>query len=73
MKNHSNQRVKLNPIDKSTDFEMNLLYNFSTVCVDKCLLPKQVEDDLSHSEKMCLGMCIDRASDYLRITERVKF
>jgi len=49
-----------------------LLKNYSDICIRKCFIPNQIEFDLAESEKLCLAKCIDRAYDYLKITENAK-
>ena len=51
--------------------DVHLLRSFSEICVKKCTAEKGVEEDLSTTEKICLGKCIDRGYDYLRIVEKV--
>jgi hypothetical protein len=48
------------------DKEFNLLENFSTICVNKCITAN-LEQDVDHGEKICIGKCMDRAYEYLRI------
>ena len=59
-------------VPKNTELEIHILKNFSDICLKKCMIPNQKEDDLSKPEKLCLGKCLDRAHDYLRIIEKVK-
>ena len=54
------------------DVEFNLLQNFTDICLKKCLKKTEIEEDLNMNEKACLGKCIDRAYDYLKVTEKVK-
>lgn len=59
-------------IPKESELEINILENFSDICVRKCVFGNHIENDLIDSEKKCLAKCIDRSYDYLRITERAK-
>ena len=52
--------------------DFNLLENFSTVCINKCFLQEDIEKDLAHEEKICLGKCLDRGYEYLRMVENSK-
>ena len=54
------------------DIDFNLLQNFSDICLKKCLKKPNMEEDLNLDEKTCLGKCIDRAYDYLKVTDKVK-
>ena len=60
-------------ISREAELEMHLLSNFSNICIKKCFMPSHNEDDLSKDEKICLGKCIDRGYDYLRMLDRKKF
>ena len=68
----SQKALQLPPITKETSLEIRLLKNFSDVCINKCIQSQAIEDDLTKDEKLCLGKCIDRAHDYLRIVNNVK-
>lgn len=54
-------------VNSTLEKEINLLENFSTICVNKCINSNEIERDLAHGEKACIGKCLDRGYEYLRI------
>lgn len=52
--------------------EFNLLENFAPLCINKCLIQDEIEKDLQHEEKVCIGKCMDRSYEYLRILENTR-
>jgi hypothetical protein len=66
MLGRKNQKSPQFASNSALDKEFNLLENFSTICVNKCITAN-LEQDVDHGEKICIGKCMDRAYEYLRI------
>lgn len=58
--------ISFNP---ALEKEFNLLENFSTLCINKCIPDDAIEKDFLHGEKICVAKCLDRGFEYLRILQ----